>query len=127
VISSLVHIAPQITNLTTQEHPLQGQANYLANVGLGWSSANGKTDVSLLASSVGVRLHTLAYNPLPDIYDRPYTSLDFAMNLVPFHGARLKIGAKNLLDPAIRQLQGDREASSYHDGREYGISLTMGS
>jgi outer membrane receptor protein involved in Fe transport len=127
VISSLVHIAPQITNLTTQEHPLQGQANYLANVGLGWSSTNGRTDVALLASSVGVRLHTLAYNPLPDIYDRPYTSLDFAMNLVPFHGARLKLGAKNLLDPAIRQLQGYREVSSYHDGREYGISLTMGS
>jgi outer membrane receptor protein involved in Fe transport len=127
VISSLVRIAPQITNLTTQEHPLQGQANYLANAGLAWTSASARTDVSLLASSTGVRLHTLAYNPQPDIYDRPYTTLDFAVNLVPFRGARLKLGAKNLLDPAIRQLQGTKEVSSYHDGREYGFSLTFGS
>jgi hypothetical protein len=49
------------------------------------------------------------------------------MNLVPFRGARLKLGAKNLLDPAIRQLQGTKEVSSYHDGREYGLSLTIGS
>ena len=127
VISSLVRIAHQITNLTTQEHPLQGQANYLANAGLVWTSKSGMTDVSVLASSVGVRLHTLAYNPLPDIYDRPYTTLDAAVNLVPFRGARLKLGAKNLLDPAIRQLQGDREVSSYHDGRQFGFSITFGS
>ena len=127
IISSEVTIAKQITNLTTQVHPLQGQANYLANVGLGWTSKGGSTDVSVLASSVGVRLHTLAYNPQPDIYDRPYTTLDIAINLVPFRGSRLKLGAKNLLDPAIRQLQGAREASSYHDGREYGISFTVGS
>jgi outer membrane receptor protein involved in Fe transport len=127
VISSEVQIAHQITNLTTQVHPLQGQANYLANAGLAWVSTSGRTDVSLLASSTGVRLHTLAYNPQPDIYDRPYTTLDFAMNLVPFRGARLKLGAKNLLDPAIRQLQGTKEVSSYHDGREYGLSLTIGS
>ena len=127
VISSLVRIARQGTNLTTQEHPLQGQANYLANVGLVWASNSGRTDISLLASSTGVRLHTLAYNPLPDVYDRPYTTLDLAINLVPFHGGRLKLGAKNLLDPAIRQLQGQKEVSSYHDGREFGVSLTVGS
>jgi outer membrane receptor protein involved in Fe transport len=127
VISSEVTIAKQITNITTQVHPLQGQANYLANAGLGWASKAGTTDVSLLASSVGVRLHTLAYNPLPDVYDRPYTTLDFALNFSLFRSARMKIGAKNLLDPAVRQMQGDREVSSYHDGREYGVSFTIGS
>ncbi|MGH7741591.1 MAG: TonB-dependent receptor domain-containing protein [Candidatus Eiseniibacteriota bacterium] len=127
VISSEVTVAKQITNLTTQVHPLQGQANYLANAGLVWTSRSGTTDVSLLASSVGVRLHTLAYNPLPDIYDRAYTTLDFALNFVPFRNTRMKFGAKNLLDPAIQQLQGYREVSSYHNGREYGISFTVGS
>jgi hypothetical protein len=84
------------------------------------------TDLSVLYGLTGKRLRALGYHPQPDIYEEPSASLDVAMNLTPFRGARLKMVAKNLLDPRIQQLQGGREVSGYRTGRTYALALTYG-
>jgi outer membrane receptor protein involved in Fe transport len=124
-ISSRVNLYPRVTRLGSTEHPLQGQASYLVNVGLGYA-VPGRLDVSLLLNAVGERLRTLGYYPLPDIYEQPFTTLDATMALRVLGNARVKMTARNLLDPEIERLQGDRVASSYRAGRSYSIALTMG-
>ncbi|HYM81114.1 MAG TPA: TonB-dependent receptor [Candidatus Limnocylindria bacterium] len=124
-ISSRVRLEP--TGTGTAEHPLQGQANFLVNAALSYTSGSGRTDVSVLVGVVGKRLDKLGLYTRPDIYEQPSTSLDATVNLTPFQGLRMKLAAKNLLDPQIRSLQDDLEISSYRTGRSYSIGLGYGS
>jgi len=125
-ISSKVNLYPRVTRLGTTEHPLQGQADYLVNVGLGYV-VPGRLDATVLLNSVGKRLRALGHTPLPDTYEQPTTTIDVTMNVRLLGNARVKLNAKNLLDPEVRRLQGDREQSSYRSGRSYSIALSMGS
>ena len=125
-ISSRVKLAPQISPLGSEEHPLQGQAGYLVNATLGWA-ATASTDVSLMLNSTGRRLRALGVEPRPDVYAQPVTTLDAAMN-VRLHGVfRLKASAKNLLDPNVRTMQGDKEVSAYRSGRSASVAISVGS
>jgi outer membrane receptor protein involved in Fe transport len=126
VINSEVKLYPRVSRTGTTEHPLQGQANYLANVALIYSTPAG-LDMSVLMNSTGKRLRTLGYDPLPDIYEQPFTTLDATASFNLFRGGRMKMSAKNLLDPTIQLLQGHREVSAYRTGRSYAVSLTVGS
>jgi outer membrane receptor protein involved in Fe transport len=126
-ISSSVLLNPQLTVIGTGEHPLQGQASYLVNGALSYASAGRRTEMTVLVSATGQRLYALGLAPLPDIYERPTTSLDATMNFAPFRNARVKLGARNLLDRRVQQLQGRQEVSGYRTGRSYSIGLSYGS
>jgi outer membrane receptor protein involved in Fe transport len=126
LISSKVTLKPQLTPLSAQEHPLQGQAAYVVNAGLTFAAMNGRTDASVLFSAAGQRLRTVGYLQ-PDIYDRPTTSLDATVNTTPWPRTHVKFAAKNLLDHAIRQTQGGKEISSTSYGRAFSIALAFGS
>lgn len=126
-IRSEVELAPQLSALGSARHPLQGQANYLANTALSYVFGSGKADMSLLFGATGKRLRTLGLLPLPDVYDQPTTSLDWTASLVPEKHLRVKIAARNLLDHRVRQLQGGKEVSSTRNGRSYSVALSLGS
>jgi hypothetical protein len=80
----------------------------------------------VLLTTTGKRLRALGSSSLPDIYEQPSTSLDATVNVSLPH-YRLKVAARNLLDPRIQQLQGDREVSGYNRGRTYSIAFSTGS
>jgi hypothetical protein len=125
VISSSVTLKPQLTPLSDQVHPLQGQATYSVNAGLTYSTPSGRTDASILLGAVGKRLRTLGYQ-LPDIYDQPTTTLDAAMNVSPMRNVRLKLAARNLDPQRIQQLQGLKEVSGYVPSRTFTAALVFG-
>lgn len=109
------------------KHPLQGQADYLWNGALSYAGPNGRYDATVLLSATGKRLRALGGSQsLPDIYEQPATSLDATLNVV-WTRTRLKIAARNLLDPKIQQLQNDKEISGHRAGRTYSLSLSVGS
>lgn len=124
-ISSRVELKPTVSRLGSEEHPLQGQADYLVNGTLGWTRAK-RVDLSLMVNAVGRRLRSLGVEPSPDVYAQPVTTVDAAMNLTLRHGVRLKATARNLFDPDVRLLQGDREVSAYRTGRSASIALAVG-
>jgi outer membrane receptor protein involved in Fe transport len=124
-ISSRVSLKHQTTVLSSQEHPLQGQAKYVVNAGLFYESRGHAINGSLLLGRVGERLRTIGYL-LPDVYDQPTTSLDASFSLSPFHRGRLSMTAKNLANPNVRQLQGGKEVSAYRDGRSYSLAFNLG-
>jgi len=125
-ISSEVVIQQQTTLLGSPRHPLQGQANYLVNGGLSYATPSGRTDCSVLLSMVGRQLVALGSTPLPDIYQRPYASLDVAANVTPIPYLRAKVAARNLLDPKFEQVQENNVVSEYRTGRSYSIALVYG-
>jgi outer membrane receptor protein involved in Fe transport len=128
VIKSSVVLKPQLTELTSGVHPLQGQANYLANGVLTYTSGGGRTEASVLLGLTGKRLAALGLNPEPDIYEQPSGTLDFVMSFTVLHNGHFKLSAKNLLDPRVQQLAGDgREVSGYRMGRVYSITFSTGS
>ena len=124
VISSKVHLKDRLSEFGSTEHPLQGQARYLMNAALVYTSPGARLDASVLVGRVGRRLTQLAEGPLGDIYAQPFGSLDAAVNLRAFGAYRFKLAAKNLTDPRIRQLHGDHEMSAYRKGRSYSLSIT---
>jgi len=125
-ISSRVKLEPTVSRLGSEEHPLQGQASYLVNATLGYAPSN-RLDFSLMLNTTGRRLRSLGVEPSPDIYADPVSTLDAAMNLTLRTGVRVKASGKNLLDPTVRILQGDREVSSYRAGRSVAVALSVGS
>lgn len=127
IIQSRVFLKPQVSELGTQEHPLQGQAAYLFNAALSYASAGNGATMSVLVNAVGKRLRTLGHHPLPDVYEQPAETLDVTASFGILPGSRLKLNAKNLLDGEVQLLQGDRIVSSYKNGREYSVAFTFGS
>ncbi len=127
IISSDVRLPRQSSILGSTHHPLQGQANYLINGALNYSSRSGISDVSIMMSATGKRLYALGSTPLPDIYEQPVSSLDATLNWRAYAGSRVKFSARNLLDPRIRQLQAGQEVSAYRRGRTYSLVLSYGS
>ena len=56
--------------------PLQGQANYLLNLGMFYASSTGATTGSMMFNFSGTRLASVGIFGLPDIYEQPRNSLD---------------------------------------------------
>jgi outer membrane receptor protein involved in Fe transport len=123
IISSKVHLKERLSAFGSGEHPLQGQATYLVNMGLVYTSRGARLDASILVGAVGKRLTQLAEGPLGDIYAQPSGSLDAALNVRPFGEYRFKLAARNLTDPVIRELHGDHEVTAYRKGRSYSLSI----
>src|SRR6185369_16971357 len=83
-ISSSVTLAPQLSVGGTQEHPLQGQADYLLNGALSYAAPRGQAEVTVLLGTTGKRLHALGLSPAPDVYEQPTTILDATATFVAF-------------------------------------------
>jgi outer membrane receptor protein involved in Fe transport len=126
IISSRVTLPEQISRLGSVVHPLQGQARSLVNAALSYTSAGGKRDVTLLFGATGRRLTILGLYPQPDVYALPTNTLDATASFGLF-GGRMKLAARNLTNPEVRQLQGEKEVSSDRSGRQYSMTLSFGS
>ena len=128
IISSRVRLNESATKIGSQEHPLQGQANYLINGSLTYQSARAGLEASVLVSAIGRRLVTLsnAAQGIPDHYDPGTTSLDVTFGLAPLKGGRLKFGGVNLLDQRVREMIGTFESRAYRTGRSYSVAFSYG-
>jgi TonB-dependent receptor len=124
LISSNVRLAPRATELGSNEHPLQGQASYVVNAALGYASPGGHLDAMIMLGIVGRRLTQLAEGPLGDIYEQPSGSLDITLMLAPLPRLGMRLAARNLLDPQIRELHGSFEESAYRRGRSYSLAFS---
>jgi TonB-dependent receptor len=114
--------------LSTQQHPLQGQSNYLLNVGLSYASHDSRWDASALVNSTGRRLINLGYaGNVPDIYDDPVTTLDLSVNFRPLPNWRFKLTGPNMLDSEYQSFQGKKLYRSYRSGRSVSLTAAFGS
>ena len=80
---------------------LTGASDYVANVMIGYDSANSKHAASLIYNVFGERLYVAGRNGAPDGYEQPFESLDFTYFWYPSDRVTIKAKAQNLLGEVI--------------------------
>jgi TonB-dependent receptor len=113
-------------NVGSSKRPLTGQSPYVVNAGLFFAPAERPLSVSLLYTVFGKRLYALGQAALPDVYERPRHSLDFAASQ-RFGSVNVKLGLENLLDSKEEFRQGSEVTKVAESGRSVSLSLSTGS
>jgi TonB-dependent receptor len=111
--------------LTSTSRPLVGQPDYAFNAVLEWAPPRWGTAVRLLYNSKGETLHQAGGVGLPDVYQKPYSTLDLVWKQrLGFlgDGLSLSITASNLTDEKY-ELTGGFE-QRYQRGRSFGLGVT---
>lgn len=108
--------------------PLQGQADYIFNVGLYYDNLELGLNSSLVYNKVGDRIAKVGTSELGDIIEKPVDLIDFSISKKLFDNFTLKATAKDLLDQQrlfIQQTQlGDRNYEVKTSGRTFSLSLS---
>ena len=112
-----------LSALTNRKRPMVGQAPYVVNAGVTWSSASASTTATVLYNVVGHRITAAGTNPLPDTYDLARSMLDISLQAPLFGGIAARFDAKNLLDSPYEVRQGTVTRERYRSGRVLAIGL----
>lgn len=101
-----------------------GQAPYVLNTGISYTSGGGATSATLLYNVVGKRIYAAGVTPRPDSYELPRATLDFALRFPLPMELSGKLDAKNLLDSPYRVTQGGVTRERYTTGRIFTLGLS---
>jgi TonB-dependent receptor len=113
-----------LSALTNGERPMVGQAPYVVNAGLTYTNESGATSATLLFNVVGKRIVSAAVTPITvDTYEQPRQLLDFSIRFPVLANLNGKLDAKNLLDSAHEERQGDVIRYRYRTGRSLSLGL----
>lgn len=122
-----------IDSTASSSRQLQGQSPYVVNLDLSYDSFERGVSAGLYLNVFGKRLATVSAGATPDVFEKPYASLDFTFAKDVFGFYRVKVGARNLLDSTHEQVyeyRGRESISSrYKSGRtlSIGVSYKLGS
>ncbi len=124
MIDSEVVIKPENAGiLTASTRRLQGQADYIFNVQLGYDDGF-RHKGSLVYHVTGERIREAGVLGAPDVLDQPYGELDFNY-IYQFNDQwSFNAKAKNLLQPRRESTQGGLDSNSWFEGRDYSLSVT---
>jgi TonB-dependent receptor len=92
---------PNANAPTNQVRQLAGASDWVANLFLGYDSANAQHTASLIYNTFGERLYVAGRNGAPDSFEQPFNSLDFNYSWFPTDTLTFRFKATNLLDDAI--------------------------
>ena len=107
---------------TSVKRPLQGQADQVFNLQIGYDGERNDIDISY--NQVGERLQIAGIIGQPDVYQKPVDQLDLNYSLQLFEGWKLKFNAANLLDAKTELTQGGQVYRQYKDGLSYSLGVT---
>jgi outer membrane receptor protein involved in Fe transport len=100
-----------------------GQAPYVLNVGLSYSSASGSTSATALFNRVGDRIEAAGDLPLPDVVQQARNVLDFSLRFPVVGPLSARFDAKNLLDEAFESVQGTVTREYWKAGRTFQFGM----
>jgi outer membrane receptor for ferrienterochelin and colicin len=109
---------------TNPQRPMVGQAPYVVNAGLTYSTPSGHASTTALYNVVGKRITAAAALPMPDIYEQPRHALDLSIRFPVIGSLSGKLDAKNLLDQPYEILQDDVVRERYRAGRVLSLGLS---
>lgn len=112
-----------ISALTSADRPMVGQAPYVVNAGLSWTSAGGRASATALYNVVGRSITATGVKPTPDTYRLPRNSLDLSVQFPLVRALAGKINARNLLDDAWEEEAGGLTRLRYRTGRVVSFTL----
>jgi len=109
--------------VTDATRRLVGQAPYVINTGLTYSSLSGSTNSTILYNVVGERITAAGVVPLPNIVEKPRHLLDLSLRFPVRGNLSARVDARNLLDARSRFMQGNLEREGWNSGRVFSMGL----
>jgi TonB-dependent receptor len=120
VMESRIHLFKNTeASATNLSRRMVGQAPYVINAGLSYSSATGASSATLLFNRVGDRIDAAGDAPLPDVIRRARSVLDLSLRFGLFQNVSARVDAKNLLDSPYNTVQGSATREHYKTGRTF--------
>lgn len=104
-------------SVTDDSRALVGQAPYVINAGMTYSSASGSTNATVLYNVVGERITAAGVLPLPNIVEKPRHVIDLSLRFPVAGSLSARVDARNLLDARYRFMQGNLEREGFNAGR----------
>lgn len=124
LIDSSVSIRPEDTGiLTNATRPLQGQADFIANVQLGYDDGYLQKG-ALVYHVTGDKIREVGIAGAPDVIDERYGELDLVYTRYWSERLEMNIKVKNLLNPWQETTQGGLDVNSFRDGTSGSFGLT---
>lgn len=124
LMRSEIDIANSSASITNPERRMVGQAPYVVNAGLTYTSASGAWSTTVLYNVTGPRITEAGEIPLPDVEERPRHVMDFSLRFPVFATLAGRLDAKNLFDSPYKLVQGPVVRETYRIGRTFGIGFT---
>jgi outer membrane receptor protein involved in Fe transport len=128
IINSKIELGGSSSGFQDKERAMQGQADYISNVGLYYENFNSGTSVSLIHNRVGERISRVGFANLGDIVEMPRDQVDlsFSQNIMELFS--IKVAFKDILAQDHKFIQrttdGDKIAERYKRGRTISVGLS---
>lgn len=84
------------------ERPLTGQAPFVINTSLGYTSDNGKLNLNVLYNRVGQRLTFIGQDRFGIVYEAPRNLLDFQISYAVTKRSEFRLNVKDILNNPVR-------------------------
>ncbi len=124
VMKSRIRIGEGIASKLNDERAMVGQAPYVINGGLTYTSTGGSLSATVLYNVVGRRIVNSAEAPLPDVYEKARQMVDFSLRFPILTGVKGKLDVRNLLDAPFTIEQGSVVREYYKTGRVFTVGLS---
>jgi hypothetical protein len=124
VMHSEIDLSGAGAGSTDPSRAMVGQAPYVVNAGLGYTSASGRMNVTALYNVVGERIFAASLLPLPSVFEQERHVLDLSMRLPIAGNLSAKLDGKNLLDSPYEVTQGSVQREYYRVGRVVSVGLS---
>jgi outer membrane receptor protein involved in Fe transport len=108
------------TNLSRR---MVGQAPYVVNAGLTYTTSSRRTTATVLYNRVGERIVAAGGSPLPDVVEQPRNVLDVSMRQALAPVVAVRFDLRNLLDAPYEISQGTVVRESYRTGRAVNLGF----
>lgn len=116
-MQSEIQLGDQQFAATNADRSMVGQAPYVVNAGLTYTSSSGNTSATVLFNRTGERIDAAGDQPLPDIVLSPRNLVDLSVRFPVFGAVSGRLDARNLLDAPYEAVQGTVTREYYRQGR----------
>ena len=119
-----------------KKNTLEGQSNYVVNVGVYYQNDSANLQASLLYNVYGPRMYAMGTRFDPTIGELAFHSLDFSISKTFFKHYIVNFGVQNLLDQTIRfvndtnldnkfDAKNDKPFNNYKPGRYFSLGVKV--
>lgn len=109
--------------------PLQGQADFIFNLGLYWETSDSDLSASLIYNKVGEKIAKVGFGGLGDVVELARDQIDFSFSKKLWSNLKLKIAAKDLFAKDIKFIQqtpdGDKPSEITKRGQNISVGLSF--
>ena len=125
LMQSEIDLGASQSAATNQKRRMVGQAPYVVNTGLTYSTPSGRGSATILFNRTGDRIDAAGDLPLPDVLQIARNVMDLSVRFPVIGPLQGRFDARNLLDEPFKSVQGTVTRESWTIGRTFQLGLVF--